>query len=244
VNVALIADVHGNLQALEAVLDDAADRGCDQLWCLGDIVDYGADPEACVELVRSQASTCLAGNHDMAVTGALSLERFSDVAVAAARYSQRVLSAGSITYLRTLEPSQTCGDLCGLYHGSPRDPVWEYLLSPLQAELSFDSTPQRLSFIGHSHVALAFHRQEGESATGETHHADEELDLATGSWLVNPGSVGQPRDGDPRAAWLELDLDALQARFHRVAYDVRGAAMAIRAAHLPTVLADRLSHGQ
>ncbi len=243
-NVALIADVHGNLQALDAVLEDVDDCGCDQLWCLGDIVDYGADPEACVELIRREASTCLAGNHDMAVTGSLSLEQFSDVAVAATRYSQRMLSADSIAYLRTLEPSQKCGDLCGLYHGSPRDPVWEYLLSPLQAELSFDSAPQRLNFIGHSHVALAFHREEGESATGETHHSGEELDLSTGSWLVNPGSVGQPRDGDPRAAWLELDLDALKARFRRVRYDIRGAAIAIRAAHLPAVLADRLSHGQ
>ncbi len=132
----------------------------------------------------------------------------------------------------------------GLYHASPRDPVWEYVLSALQAELCLDAQSQRVCLIGHSHVALSFCRTPGEAATGQTRTADEELDITSGEWLINPGSVGQPRDGDPRAAWLELDLDAWQAIYRRVDYDIDGAAAAIRAAKLPDSLADRLSYGQ
>ncbi len=132
----------------------------------------------------------------------------------------------------------------GLYHASPRDPVWEYVLSPLQAELCLDVQSHRVCLIGHSHVALSFSRQDGAAATGETRGPDEELDLERGEWLINPGSVGQPRDGDPRAAWLELDLDAPSAVYHRVEYDIAGAAAAIRAARLPDSLADRLAYGQ
>jgi diadenosine tetraphosphatase ApaH/serine/threonine PP2A family protein phosphatase len=122
--------------------------------------------------------------------------------------------------------------------------VWEYVLSPLQAELCLDVQQQRVALIGHSHVALSFCRFPGSSATGEVRSADEELDLETGEWLINPGSVGQPRDGDPRAAWLELDLDSLQAIYRRTEYDIAGAGAAIRAARLPDSLAERLLYGQ
>jgi diadenosine tetraphosphatase ApaH/serine/threonine PP2A family protein phosphatase len=132
----------------------------------------------------------------------------------------------------------------GLYHGSPRDPVWEYLLSPLQAELSLDVQPHRVCLVGHSHVALSFSRTEPGSATGETRAGGEILQVSEGEWLINPGSVGQPRDGDPRAAWLELDLGDWSASYHRVPYDVAAAALAIRAAKLPDSLAERLRHGQ
>ena len=132
----------------------------------------------------------------------------------------------------------------GLYHGSPRDPVWEYVLSPLQAELCLDVQRHRVGLIGHSHVALSFSRREGSTATGDTRKAGTKLDIATDEWLLNPGSVGQPRDGDPRAAWLELDLDEATATYRRVEYDVAGAASAIRAARLPDSLAERLRFGQ
>jgi diadenosine tetraphosphatase ApaH/serine/threonine PP2A family protein phosphatase len=122
--------------------------------------------------------------------------------------------------------------------------VWEYVLSPLQAEMCLDVQQHRVCLIGHSHVALAFRRQGSNLTTGQTQDADEQLELSTGEWLVNPGSVGQPRDGDPRAAWLELDLDAWEATYRRTEYDIRGAAAAIRAARLPASLADRLQFGQ
>jgi diadenosine tetraphosphatase ApaH/serine/threonine PP2A family protein phosphatase len=122
--------------------------------------------------------------------------------------------------------------------------VWEYVLSPLQAELAIEVAPQRISVVGHTHVALAFHRFDGETATGETRHGDDELDISSGHWLLNPGSVGQPRDGDPRAAWMELDSEAWTVAYRRTEYDIEGAAWAIRAARLPEVLAERLSYGQ
>ncbi|HEX8975149.1 MAG TPA: metallophosphoesterase family protein [Solirubrobacteraceae bacterium] len=241
--VAIISDIHGNRHAFEAVLDAVEESDCQELWCLGDLVGYGADPNACVTLARRHAAICLAGNHDLGVRGSLPLEQFSRGAALAATWTQGVITAETREYLDGLEPSNL-DEVVGLYHASPRDPVWEYVLSPLQAELCFDLQPDRVALIGHSHVALSFSRFPGATATGETRAAGIELDLSEGEWLLNPGSVGQPRDGDPRAAWLELDLDDWTARYHRVDYDIAGAAAAIRAARLPDSLAERLLYGQ
>ena len=146
-------------------------------------------------------------------------------------------------FLLSLSP-QGGAEGVGLYHASPRDPIWEYVLSGLTAELCLDATDYRVSFIGHSHVALSFHRNEGESATGSTRREGDELDISAGGWLINPGSTGQPRDGDPRAAWLLLDTEAWTARWRRAEYDIAGAQAAIRAANLPDSLAERLQYGQ
>jgi predicted phosphodiesterase len=241
--IAVVSDIHGNRHAFEAVLDAIAQSPCDEMWCLGDLVGYGADPEACVELARRYAAISLAGNHDLGVCGVLPLEEFSRGAAIAARWTQRAISDETRAYLNGLEPANL-EERVGLYHASPRDPIWEYVLSPLQAELCLDAQEHRVCLIGHSHVALSFSRREGAAATGETRGADEELDVQDGEWLINPGSVGQPRDGDPRAAWLELDMSSWQAVYRRVEYDVSGAAAAIRAARLPDSLADRLAFGQ
>jgi predicted phosphodiesterase len=241
--VAIVSDIHGNRHAFEAVLDAVADSGCEELWCLGDLVGYGADPDACVALARRHAAICLAGNHDLGVRGSLPLEEFSRGAALAATWTQEHISPETRAYLEKLEP-QNVDEPVGLYHASPRDPVWEYVLSPLQAELCLDVQAQRISLIGHSHVALSFSRFSGAPATGQTRTAGDELSLIGGEWLINPGSVGQPRDGDPRAAWLELDLDGWQALFRRTEYDIAGAAATIRAAKLPDSLAERLQYGQ
>jgi predicted phosphodiesterase len=241
--VAIVSDIHGNRQAFEAVLDAIESSDCEEMWCLGDLVGYGADPDACVELARRHAAVCLAGNHDLGVCGAIPLEEFSRGAALAARWTQETITPGTREYLCGLEP-QLLDEQVGLYHASPRDPVWEYVLSALQAELCFDTQPHRVCLIGHSHVALSFSRHPGSPATGQPHREDEELDLTEGEWLINPGSVGQPRDGDPRAAWLELDLDGWSAAYRRTEYDIDGAAAAIRAARLPDSLAERLSYGQ
>jgi predicted phosphodiesterase len=241
--IAVVSDIHGNRHAFEAVLDAIAQSPCDEMWCLGDLVGYGADPEACVELARRYAAISLAGNHDLGVCGVLPLEEFSRGAAIAARWTQRAISDETRADLNGLEPANL-EERVGLYHASPRDPIWEYVLSPLQAELCLDAQEHRVCLIGHSHVALSFSRREGAAATGETRGADEELDVQDGEWLINPGSVGQPRDGDPRAAWLELDMSSWQAVYRRVEYDVSGAAAAIRAARLPDSLADRLAFGQ
>jgi predicted phosphodiesterase len=241
--VAVISDIHGNRQAFEAVLEAVAASDAAELWCLGDLVGYGADPDVCVELAREHAAVCLAGNHDLAVTGEIPLDEFSRGASLAAQWTQEVIAPENLAFLTGLHPQGKEGPI-GLYHASPRDAVWEYVLSALLAELCLDRQPERICLIGHSHVALAFVRQEGELATGEPRREGSQLDLCTGEWLLNPGSVGQPRDGDPRASWMLLDLGGLTASYRRTGYDVAGAAGAIRAARLPDSLAERLEYGQ
>jgi diadenosine tetraphosphatase ApaH/serine/threonine PP2A family protein phosphatase len=240
---AIISDIHGNRHALEAVLADVARSDARQIWCLGDVVGYGADPNDCCALTREHADLCLAGNHDLAVTGALSLEEFSTGAALAARWTREVIAPEHREWLASLKPT---GDEPGvaLYHASPRDPVWEYVLSALLAELCLDAQSERVALVGHSHVALAFERPDGRPATGAARRAGDHADLSAGEWLLNPGSVGQPRDGDPRAAWLLLDTTDWTARWQRAEYDVAGAGAAIRAARLPDSLAERLEYGQ
>jgi diadenosine tetraphosphatase ApaH/serine/threonine PP2A family protein phosphatase len=241
--VAICSDIHGNRHGFEAVIAAAEAAGADELWCLGDLVGYGADPDACVALAEAHCAVCLAGNHDLGVIGSISLEDFSRGAGIAARWTRDVIAPPTRAFLERLRPDGAAEGI-GLFHASPRDPVWEYVLSPLAAELCFDATPHRVSLIGHSHVALSFTRQEGEVATGTTRRAGTELDLGAGRWLVNPGSGGQPRDGDPRAAWLLLDTERWTAAWRREDYDVAGAMTAIRAAGLPDSLAERLRYGQ
>jgi diadenosine tetraphosphatase ApaH/serine/threonine PP2A family protein phosphatase len=241
--VAITSDIHGNRHAFEAVLADIASTGAGELWCLGDVVGYGADPNDCCALVRGNAAVCLAGNHDLAVTGTIPLDEFSHGAALAARWTQEVLADDHVEWLRSLSP-QGDEEGVGLYHASPRDPIWEYVLSTLLAELCLDVAEERVCLVGHSHVALSFVRPEGEAATGDTRRAGDALDMSLGEWLINPGSVGQPRDGDPRAAWLLLDTGSWQAEWRRTEYDIAGAAAAIRAARLPDSLAERLEYGQ
>src|SRR3954454_16832087 len=241
--VAICTDIHGNRHAFEAVIAAAESARADELWCLGDLVGYGAEPDACVALAAEHAAICLAGNHDLAVVEVLSLEDFSRGAALAARWTQEVISDTTREFLLSLSPAGEAEGF-GLFHASPRDPIWEYVVSGLTAELCFDATNFRVSFIGHSHVALSFHRPESEPASGTTRRAGVELELTEGEWLINPGSTGQPRDGDPRAAWLMLDTERQSAIFQRSEYDIAGAQAAIRAARLPDSLAERLQYGQ
>jgi diadenosine tetraphosphatase ApaH/serine/threonine PP2A family protein phosphatase len=241
--VAIVSDIHGNRHAFEAVLADVHGSPAEAIWCLGDIVGYGADPNDCCRLAREHADVCLSGNHDLAVTGELDLGEFSTGAALAARWTQEVIDAGHRDWLVSLKPAGAERGV-GLYHASPRDPVWEYVLSALLAELCLDAQPERLSLVGHSHVALSFVRPEGEPATGSARKDSEQVDVADGEWILNPGSVGQPRDGDSRAAWLLLDTSAWTAHWKRTEYDIAGAAAAIRAARLPDSLAERLEYGQ
>ena len=241
--VAICTDIHGNRHAFEAVIAAAEAAGAEEMWCLGDLVGYGAEPDACVALADEHCAIVLAGNHDLAVTGALSLEDFSRGAALAARWTREVIQPPTREFLLSLSPTGS-GEGIGLFHASPRDPIWEYVLSTLAAELCLDATDFRVSLIGHSHVALSFHRPEGEPAGGTVRREGDEVDLAAGEWLLNPGSAGQPRDGDPRAAWLMLDTDRKTAAWQRAEYDIAGAQAAIRAANLPDSLAERLQYGQ
>ena len=194
--VAICSDIHGNRQAFEAVIAAAEADGAEELWCLGDLVGYGAEPDACVALAEAHCAICLAGNHDLAVIGVLSLADFSRGAALAAEWTQEKIDPGTVAFLRGLEPKGEA-DGIGLYHASPRDPVWEYVLSTLTAELCLDASPQRVSLIGHSHVALSFSRQEGEPASGTTRRGGDEVDIAQGAWLLNPGGAGSRATATP-----------------------------------------------
>lgn len=242
----MISDIHANLPALEAVLGAIDGAGVEEIWCLGDVLGYGAEPNECADLVCERCAVCLVGNHDLAVFGALDIAAFSEAAAEAVAWTQENVSERSLAPLRELEPAGEREGI-GLFHASPRDPVWEYVLSAEQANACFDVQPTRIALIGHSHVALYFARptadEEGEEIRGSQASDDTLLDLSTGQWLINPGSVGQPRDGDPRAAWLELDTGESTARFHRTRYDIDRAAASIVAAGLPRRLADRLQVG-
>ena len=240
--IAVLSDVHGNLPAFRAVLEDIDSADVDAVWCLGDLVGYGAQPDECVELAAERCPVCLAGNHDLGVLDKIPISDFSPEAAAAALWTRRHATRETLEFLRSLEPARP-GEAVGLFHASPRDPVWEYVLSTAQADDCLDEMQQRVGLIGHSHVALRFTRSggrvDGEVVTGGT-----ELELSDGEWLVNPGSVGQPRDGDPRAAWLRLDLEAWRAEWRRVEYPIDEAASAIAEAGLPQRLGNRLYIGQ
>jgi predicted phosphodiesterase len=240
--VAVISDIHGNLHALEAVLAAIGDDRTDEIWCLGDVVGYGARPNECCARVAERAALCLVGNHDLAVLGDLPLEDFAPDAAASAQWSQDELSDDARAFLAELQPSGTATD-AELYHGSPRDPVWEYVLSAEAAYASLRRTRAPLVLVGHSHVALAI-GLEGQILHGGLVAGGAEADFKAGRWLLNPGSVGQPRDGDPRAAYLVLDLEHRTAEFRRVAYDITRTQEEIREAGLPEPLAGRLALGQ
>jgi predicted phosphodiesterase len=238
--VAVISDVHANLQALEAVIEHAGSTGVDELWSLGDIVGYGARPSECLALVREHAVVCLGGNHDLVVSGALDIDQFTSDAGDAARWTRGVLAADELEFLGALSPK---GERAGvsLFHGSIRDPVWEYVLTADVAEASLKAQSTDLALVGHSHVQLAL--SFGKSGL-EGGKAEPEQEVVLGrKQLLNPGSVGQPRDRDPRAAWLLLDTEAGLARFMRTEYAIEEAQSDIRKAGLPPRLADRLSRG-
>jgi predicted phosphodiesterase len=241
--VALVSDVHGNLPAFQAVLEDVAEQGVDETWCLGDLVGYGAQPDECVALARESCRLCLAGNHDLVVIDKLPIAEFSATAAAAAEWTREHIAEESLEFLRGLEPLDTDQPV-GLYHGSPRDPVWEYVLSSWQAGECIDAMEARVGAVGHSHVALFFHVNRSADVVGAQAPAGTELDISEGRWLINPGGVGQPRDGDPRAAWLLLDTGNWTAAWRRVEYPIDEAARAIEAAGLPSVLGNRLYAGQ
>ncbi len=247
VRVAVITDIHANLPAFEAVLASAEKRRVEEIWCLGDVVGYGADPDACSELARERCDVCLLGNHDLAVLGKIDISSFSEIAAAAVEWTRERIGDPALEFLAELAPtSQRKG--IGLFHASPRDPVWEYVLSVEQANASMEVQPERLALIGHSHVALFFTRQPGDGGLDDTRGGQAEdglkIELGEGRWLLNPGSVGQPRDGDPRAAWLELETKKPSCRYHRVEYDIDRAAASIVDGGLPKRLADRLYIGQ
>jgi len=239
--VAVVSDIHSNLHALEAVLAAIEAEAPDELWCLGDLVGYGPRPNECCAAIAERADICLAGNHDLAVRGTIDLAEFGGEAAVAAGWTRDVLEPQAQELLERLEPEGAAHGVA-LYHGSARDPIWEYVLSDEAALATLALAGSQLVLVGHSHVALRV-VQSGDELDGGVAPAGTEVEVGDVRALLNPGSVGQPRDGDPRAAYLFLDLDARRASFRRVEYDVERTQREMRDAGLPELLAARLELG-
>jgi len=242
VRAAVISDVHANLAALEAVLAAVDSDGADELWCLGDLVGYNAQPLECIDLVLARSAVCLAGNHDLVVNGREDLRVFTHDAGRAARWTREILPDEALERLRALSPS---GERHGveLHHASPRDDVWEYVVDDQTAAENLELQTQPITLIGHSHVPLMWVRRPDQPASGG-YAPEGVVPLPEERVLLNPGSVGQPRDGDPRAAYMLLDLDAGTAEWRRVEYDVGLTQASILEAGLPRALAVRLATGR
>jgi predicted phosphodiesterase len=240
--VAVISDIHANLHALEAVLADLDTQSPAAVWCLGDLVGYGPRPNECCAIVAERADVCLVGNHDLACLGRVDIAMFNFDAAAAASWTQDVLTADSRAYLESLA-SSAATEHAQLFHASARDPVWEYILSDEAALATFLLTTAQLVLVGHSHFALSIVYEGGRVAGGLAPDGSEHP-VGSSRVLLNPGSVGQPRDGDPRAAWLLLDFDRMFGSFRRVAYPIERTQREMREAGLPEALAARLAIGE
>jgi len=242
--IVIVADIHSNIEAFEAVLEHAASHGpIDRLWCLGDVVGYAADPSACIALLRQHPHTAVAGNHDLAAVGKLPTDDFNAAAAWAAAWTARRLSAKEREYLSSLPFVAVEGDFT-LVHGSLRSPEWEYLLSADAAaeHLRLQETPYGL--VGHSHIPFVAFEREGSLAAMAALKDGDVLKLGGERLVVNPGGVGQPRDGDPRASYAVYDDEAHTLTLHRVEYDLEKTQRKILEAGLPRHLAERLAHGR
>ena len=251
--VAVLSDIHANRQALAAVAKDIESQGIDETWCLGDVVGYGADPQECLEWVEGNASAYVKGNHDHAVASG-EMAWFNPAAAQAARYHAQILTPPDRSRLYAW-PEQETRRVGGLrvllVHGSPDDPLHEYV-RPSDAHLGLRRWDGRADLIlmGHTHVPFlagpSAPRRPEDLWRGAGFHEDLRAGAAgpAAPVLVNPGSVGQPRDGDPRASYLVLDLDKRGVELRRVAYDTEAAAHAILTAGLDPALASRLLRGR
>ena len=240
--VLVVSDIHANYTAFEAVLKDADD--IDVMWCLGDVVGYGPDPNACVELLSEQPNLiCVPGNHDIAAMGKMAAESFNGDARLSLLWQQRVLSASSMDFLRALPEMAEPDEKVTLVHGSPRDPVWEYMLNTLTARLNFAEFETDFCFVGHTHVPSIFWWEaEEDRVVLDIPRMGMPVEL-TKRAILNPGSVGQPRDRDPRAAYAIFDTEAITWEPQRVEYDIESVQARIREAHLPEKHALRLAEG-
>lgn len=240
--VLIISDIHANLAALEAVLADAGPY--DATWCLGDLVGYGPDPNECVDRVRSLPKlTCLLGNHDLAVLGDIDLRVFNGDARAAISWTRHSATPGTLDYLRSLSPECLWRDYT-LVHASPRQPIWEYILDRDIAYANFPLITTPYCLVGHTHQPVIYWQVTpgGEVLEEEPDYAAPRP-LAREHLIINPGSVGQPRDNNPDAAYALLDVETEAWEYRRVAYDVAVTQGRLRKAGLPERLAARLGFG-
>jgi diadenosine tetraphosphatase ApaH/serine/threonine PP2A family protein phosphatase len=241
--IAVVADIHANLAAFEAVI--GAWGEIDEVWCLGDVVGYGPDPNECVARLRGFPHVCLPGNHDWAALGRIDTDDFNPAAKTAAEWTSAALSSETRAYLESLGETLVLEPFT-LVHGSLRSPIWEYLLDAAAARVNFELLRTDYCLIGHSHVPLMFSTREDGRIDARLLSPEGPMDLSGARRFLNPGSVGQPRDGDPRASFGIIDLEASQARFEliRVEYPIEETQARMRAVNLPDPLVQRLALGR
>jgi diadenosine tetraphosphatase ApaH/serine/threonine PP2A family protein phosphatase len=240
---AILADIHSNLAAFQAVLEDISIKGgVDEIWCLGDIVGYGPEPRQCIELVRKFCSVCVVGNHDLAAIGKMELSYFNPAAAEACLWTAGQLNPVDTRYLGDL-PLKAERDSFLLVHGSPVDPAMEYIISASIAAKNFASFTNRFCLVGHSHIPVAF-REEGDTPRTIRLTVGVGLVLHRQRLIINPGSVGQPRDGDPRASYAIYDSEGLMLRLYRVEYNIGATQDRMMQANLPVHLITRLEQGR
>ena len=241
--ILVLSDIHANLPALEAVLKDAAPF--DTIWCIGDVVGYGPQPSECVELLTAHDHVCVAGNHDWAALGKLDIHDFNLDAQKATLWTQKQLTGPAREYLEQLPTRLELGDFT-LVHGSPREPIWEYILLTSTATTSFAWFETPYCFVGHTHTPAIFEEPANDvsgAARCLTVQFDEPMALGEQRLIINPGSIGQPRDGDARASYIILDLDERSFCYHRTLYPVNSTQAQMRDHHMPDRLVNRLAHG-
>lgn len=240
---AVLADIHSNLIAFQTVLQDIEEHGgADEIWCLGDVVGYGPQPKECIQLLRQHKHVCVAGNHDLAAIAKIDIADFNPDAAAAARWTADQLDPDSVAYLDSL-PLTLERDSFTLVHGSPRHPVWEYLLSEISAQENLPYLHTRCCLIGHSHMPLCFICSTDGSCSVSELGTETRLGNKNSRLIINPGGVGQPRDGDSRASYAIYDAEAGVLRHYRVPYDIVSVQQKMAEAGLPEHLAMRLSYG-
>jgi diadenosine tetraphosphatase ApaH/serine/threonine PP2A family protein phosphatase len=237
--IAVLSDIHANLLALDAVL--AALGPVDAIWHLGDVVGYGPDPDGVVARLRAVGALGVKGNHDAAAVGGPEIEWFNPDARRAMEWTRTAVAPGTVAWLNALPETRRSGD-CTLVHGSPREPIWEYVTSVPVARTNLGVLATRIGLHGHTHLPVAFLEEDGRIEVVSPGDGSV-LELRGRRALVNPGSVGQPRDGDPRSSFLILDTAADTVSWHRSAYDIAAVQAAMRSAGLPASLASRLSLG-
>jgi predicted phosphodiesterase len=238
--ILIISDIHANLAAFEAVLADAAGQW-ETIWCLGDTIGYGPNPNECVDLLREQEHISLSGNHDWAVLGKLDINSFNDEAQFAVRWTQSVLREDVQTYLESL-PTTLLKEPFTLVHASPRQPVWEYILDAYTAAVNFSYFDTPYCLVGHTHVPGAFVQEEKHIYVRQPDYSHPQP-LPEDRRIINPGSVGQPRDSDPRAAYGLLDPEAMTWEYRRVEYPVEQTQEQMREIGMPEKLITRLTYG-
>ena len=241
---AILADIHGNLEAFTTVLNDIGEKGdIEEIWCLGDVVGYGPDPHQCIETLNQCKHVCIAGNHDMAAIEKVDTTYFNPMAVAAIKWTAEQLTEDDVNYLGELPLTEQRGDFT-LVHGSPMEPLWEYIVSTGMALRNFTYIETPYCLVGHSHVPMAYVKDKDTGCKPVTLTPGIGVVLGKNKMIINPGGVGQPRDGDPRASYAIYDNKSRMVHLYRVEYDIEATQKKIMERGLPVMLASRLEAGK